>query len=108
MRQWRECYDDCEDVIAMRLSGFIIILTLLIIALPVCRAQSGGQTNDSKAAAAAFEEGQNAQQRGDHLGAVRYYNNALPAAPSLYQAYYQRATALMALARDKEAEADLR
>jgi len=92
----------------MRHSRFIIILTLLIIAAPTCGAQTNGLNEDRQAAAAAFEEGQNAQQRGDHSAAVRYYSNAINAAPSLYQPYYQRATALIALARDKEAEADLR
>src|SRR2546423_12015146 len=107
MRRWRECYDACEVVIAMRLSRFIIVVTLLIIASPICRAQTNGH-NENRQAAAAFEAGQNAQQRGDHSAAVRYYSNAINAAPSLYQPYYQRATALMALARDKEAEVDLR
>ena len=92
----------------MRLSRFIIVVTLLIIASPICRAQTNGHKEDRQAAAAAFEEGQNAQQRGDHSAAVRYYSNAINAAPSLYQPYYQRATALIALARDKEAEVDLR
>lgn len=92
----------------MRLSRFIIVVTLLIIASPISRAQTNGHNENRQAAAAAFEEGQNAQQRGDHSAAVRYYSNAINAAPSLYQPYYQRATALIALARDKEAEVDLR
>src|SRR5256714_9201692 len=108
MRRWRGCYDACEVVIRMRLSRFIVIFILLAIAAPLCRAQTGGNNEDRRAAAAAFDEGQNAQQRGDHAAAVRYYSNAINAAPSLYQPYYQRATALMALNREKEAEADLR
>src|SRR5262249_44225312 len=103
------CYDACEVVTAMRRPPLFIIVMLFMIAAPVYRAQTaGGSREDSQAAAAAFEEGQKAQQRGDHAAAVRYYSNAIMASPSLYQAYYQRATALMALARDKEAEADLR
>src|ERR1043165_1539106 len=98
----------CEGVIAMPLSGFINVVTLLGPAAAICRAPTNGHNEDQRAAAAAFEEGQNAQQRGDHSAAVRYYSNAITAAPSLYQPYYQRATALIALARDKEAEADLR
>jgi tetratricopeptide (TPR) repeat protein len=61
-----------------------------------------------QSAAAAFEEGQNAQQRGDLNSAVRSYSNAIKSDPSLFQAYYQRATALVALSRDAEAETDLR
>jgi protein O-GlcNAc transferase len=92
----------------MRCSYFITLIALLLIALPVCARQAGSQKEDSQAAAAAFEQGQNAQQRGDLSAAVRYYTNAINAAPSLYQPYYQRATALMAQGHDKEAEADLR
>jgi tetratricopeptide (TPR) repeat protein len=92
----------------MRLSCSIAITTFLIVAALVCPAQTNGHDEDQRAAAAAFEAGQNAQQRGDHAAAVRYYSNAINAAPSLYQPYYQRATALIAIGRDKEAEADLR
>src|SRR5436853_34678 len=92
----------------MRRLRFITLLTLIAISSPICRAQSNGHSDDRQAAAAAFEEGQNAQQRGDHSAAVRYYTNAINAAPSLFQPYYQRATAFIAMGRDKEAEADLR
>src|SRR5689334_4241710 len=87
---------------------YIILLTLIGIGSPICWAQGNGHGDDRQAAAAAFEEGQNAQQRGDHSAAVRYYTNAITAAPSLFQPYYQRATAYIAMGRDKEAEADLR
>ena len=92
----------------MRHPRFIILITLIVMGSPVCQAQGKGYSDDRQAAAAAFEEGQNAQQRGDHLAAVRYYTNAINAAPSLFQPYYQRATAFIAMGRDKEAEADLR
>src|ERR1051325_1928298 len=92
----------------MRRLRFLILLTLIGIGSPIGWAQGNGHGDDRQAAAAAFEEGQNAQQRGDHSAAVRYYTNAINAAPSLFQPYYQRATALMAMGRDKEAEADLR
>jgi tetratricopeptide (TPR) repeat protein len=65
--------------------------------------QPGRQT-----AAAAFEEGQNAQQRGDLHLAVKHYTNAIIADPTLFQVYYQRGTALMGLGRDAEAERDFR
>src|ERR1044071_7124037 len=88
----------------MRRSPLLIVITFLMMVSPICRAQSNGPREDQQTAAAAFEEGQNAQQRGDHAAAVRYYTNAINAAPSLYQPYYQRATALIAMGRDKEAE----
>ena len=59
-------------------------------------------------AAAAFEAGQTAQERSDTTGAIRHYTDAITFDPSLFQAYYQRAVALMSLGRDREAEQDLR
>lgn len=73
-----------------------------------------GQTSRSNSidlrqnAAAAFEEGQSAQQRGELNLAVKLYSKAITADSSLFQAYYQRATALIALGRESEAEADLK
>jgi tetratricopeptide (TPR) repeat protein len=64
--------------------------------------------NSPQSAAQAFEEGQNAQERGDLNNAVRLYGIAILAEPSLFQAYYQRATAYLALSRDREAEGDLK
>jgi tetratricopeptide (TPR) repeat protein len=58
-------------------------------------------------AAAAFEEGQSAHQRGDLTNAVRLYTEAISADKTLYQAYYQRAVALMTMNKRAEAEADL-
>src|SRR5262252_3208198 len=57
-------------------------------------------------AAAAFEEGQNAQQRGDMNSAIRFYTTAIAADASLYQAYYQRGTALLNQGRESDALAD--
>lgn len=91
--------------------GFIASLAPLVILL--ISSQVSAQSNraailDTKQqAAAAFEDGQNAQQRGDLNSAVKFYTNAISIDGSLYQAYYQRATALAALGREKEAEADL-
>jgi tetratricopeptide (TPR) repeat protein len=64
--------------------------------------------NPQRTAAEAFDEGQNAQQHGDLNSAVKLYTAAVSSDPTLFQAYYQRATALLALDREKEAEADLK
>ncbi|HSB12581.1 MAG TPA: tetratricopeptide repeat protein [Blastocatellia bacterium] len=94
----------------MRFFASLAPLVILLAAPQAELAQSNRATivDTKQAAVTAFEEGQNAQQRGDLHSAVRLYTNAVSFDPSLYQAYYQRATALAALGRDKEAEADLK
>ena len=62
----------------------------------------------SEKAATFYEQGQAAQQRGDNQSAVLLYSKAIDADPSLFQPYYQRATAFIALDRGSQAEADLR
>ncbi|MBI3653019.1 MAG: tetratricopeptide repeat protein [Acidobacteria bacterium] len=63
--------------------------------------------NQPQSAAAAFEEGQSAQEKGDLKNAIRFYTAAINAEPKLFQAWYQRATAYLGLGRDREAEQDL-
>jgi len=91
---------------------FALLASIIIVVLPsrVSLAQSSraASTDIKQSAAVAFDEGQNAQQRGDLNSAVRLYTSAIGADPSLYQAYYQRATALLKLGRDAEGEADLK
>ena len=69
---------------------------------------STGTTDAQQRAAALFEDGQTAQQRGDNTAAVRLYTNAIAADPSLFQAHYQRAIAYLALNKPGDAETDLR
>jgi|GEM_PF-1602368 len=57
---------------------------------------------------AAFDEGQKAQERGDFNSAVKFYTTAIAADPTVFQPYYQRATALMRLGQEADAEADLK
>ncbi|HVG18554.1 MAG TPA: tetratricopeptide repeat protein, partial [Blastocatellia bacterium] len=94
----------------MRLSIFIASSIFFSFVSSAASAQSthANAADPKQGAAAAFEEGQNAQQRGDLNSAVRSYSNAIKFDPSLFQAYYQRGTALAALGRDAEGEADLR
>ena len=83
---------------------------ILLLGSPLVSAQTNHtiSTDVKQSAAAAFEEGQTAQQRGDLNSAVRFYTKAIAADQSLFQAYYQRATALLGLGREGEAEADLK
>jgi len=95
---------------AMRLSSPLISIAFLLFISPYALAQSprSSSVDAKQSAAAAFEQGQNAQQRGELDSAVRFYTSAITSDPTLYQAHYQRATALITLGRDKEAEADLK
>lgn len=94
----------------MRLFVFLASVALIVIPSRVLLAQSSRaiSPNPQRSAAEAFEEGQTAQQRGDLNSAVKLYTAAVSSDPSLFQAYYQRATALLALGRENEAEADLK
>ena len=101
---------DSEVAAQMRLSFFLASIILPVLTWQGVSAQSTRATSDGgkHSAAAAFEEGQNAQQRGDLNTAVRFYTTAISADASLFQAYYQRASALLGLGREAEAEADLK
>ncbi|HXG65677.1 MAG TPA: tetratricopeptide repeat protein [Blastocatellia bacterium] len=86
-------------------------LTIFVALSLFVTSQSMAQTRRDSAqqdAAAAFEEGQNAQERGDLQSAVKFYTTAISAEPSLFQAYYQRAVAYIALGRESDAETDLK
>lgn len=93
----------------MRLA--VLLASTILVALPskAVLAQSARATSDGSkhSAAAAFEEGQNAQQRGDLNSAVKFYSTAIAADATLFQAYYQRAVAFVGLGRGAEAFADL-
>lgn len=85
-----------------------IILLLFTSRVGLAQGTRATAPDSKQTAAAAFDEGQNAQQRGDLYSAVRLYTTAITAEPKLFQAYYQRATALIALKREADAEADLK
>jgi tetratricopeptide (TPR) repeat protein len=101
---------DSEVVHAMRFFALVVALILLLLPSRVASAQSSRAaiTDNKRSAAAAFDEGQSAQKRGDLNSAVKLYTAAIASDPSLFQAYYQRATALLGLGRESEAEADLK
>jgi tetratricopeptide (TPR) repeat protein len=90
--------------------SIILLASVIALASTGASAQAirGGSAAPPRDAAQSFEEGQNAQQRGDLAGAVRLYTEAIAADSNLYQAFYQRATALMKLNRIADAESDLR
>ncbi|HLG16219.1 MAG TPA: tetratricopeptide repeat protein [Blastocatellia bacterium] len=93
----------------MRLVWVTLLSAFFLLSASQSTAQpplsNSGKTTQS---ASAFEEGQNAQERGDHGTAVRLYTIAINADPKLFQAYYQRGVALAALGRATDAEADFR
>jgi tetratricopeptide (TPR) repeat protein len=94
----------------MGLLSVIASIALLVSPTEGAISQSPRATPDGSkhSAAVAFEQGQNAQERGDLNTALQFYTTAISADASLYQAYYQRATALMSLGREAEAQADLK
>jgi tetratricopeptide (TPR) repeat protein len=55
-----------------------------------------------------FEQGQNAQARGDLIKALEYYDEAIKVRPEFPEAEFQRANALTSLARLNEAETAFR
>src|SRR5215467_10382079 len=101
----------------MRARFLVAVLTIMVSFVLHSMAQTPRQLSGSPRragqdgahdAAAAFEEGQNAQDRGDFANAIRFYTEAITADKNLYQAYYQRATALLSLNKKADAEADFR
>ena len=91
-----------DEVVSMRLATVFVILLITSFASAQTRVDS------RQDAARAFEEGQTAHQRGDLSMAVRFYSSAIEADPTLFQAYYQRASAFVQLSREAEAEADFK
>jgi len=90
--------------------AFLASMVLIVLPSRVLLAQSSRavSSNHQRTAAEAFDEGQNAQQHGDLNGAVKLYTAAVSSDPTLFQAFYQRATALLALGRETDAEVDLK
>lgn len=87
---------------------FITVVNLIVLSIMVASAQTTGAGDSKQIAAQAFENGQNAQERGDFNAAVRFYTEAIKAEPAVFQIYYQRATALLQLGRTDESEKDLK
>jgi tetratricopeptide (TPR) repeat protein len=98
----------CQWSVGCRLAATWIILIFLFSTFSLAQSSRSTPIDNNQDAAGAFEEGQNAQQRGELNLAVKHYTNAIAADQSLYQAYYQRATVFIALGREAEAEADLK
>jgi tetratricopeptide (TPR) repeat protein len=97
-----------EVVQRMRLLNSILFISLFSVILTSAQVRRTPLANQPQSAAEAFNEGQNAQEKGDFNNAIRLYTAAINAEPKLFQAYYQRATAYLSLSRDREAEADLK
>lgn len=86
---------------------FLLGLSLIVLFATGSFAASR-PTDDKQQAAALFEQGQNEQAKGNLNNAVRIYTQAISMDSGLYQAYYQRAIALIDLEQTGEAESDLR
>jgi tetratricopeptide (TPR) repeat protein len=84
------------------------MLLLLTPSFALAQSPHANSIDAKQSAVTAFEAGQNAQQRGDLNSAVKLYSGAINSDPTLFQAYYQRATALIALGKEAEAESDLK
>src|SRR5262249_4151879 len=93
-----------------RLHQVVLLVLLGVVPGGPIRAQSDSPiAGDAKhQAASLFEQGQNAQEKGNLNTAIRLYTRAVSTDPSLYQAYYQRAVALLGLEQTDDAQADLR
>lgn len=102
------CYYFRGVVLTMRLIIGIAFIAYILSPTAAAQTRRPPLNQSPPNAAQNFEEGQNAQERGDLNNAVRLYSNAILAEPTLFQAYYQRATAYLALSRDREAEGDLK
>jgi tetratricopeptide (TPR) repeat protein len=87
---------------------FITVVSFIAFFSIGVSAQTTGTADSRQIAAQAFENGQNAQERGDFTTAVRFYTDAIKAEPGVFQIYYQRATALLRLGRTDESEQDLK
>ena len=92
----------------MRSPALIIFIILITSSLATAQSHNSTAAKAPQNAAQAFEEGQNAHERGDLNTAIKLYTTAITADPSLYPAHYQRAVALLVLGRDNDAAADLR
>lgn len=86
----------------------LIISILFFPGFAQAQSSSSNAIDIKQNAAAEFDDGQRAQERGELNLAVKHYTKAIAADPSLFQAHYQRATAFIALGKEAEAEADLK
>src|SRR5262249_17639956 len=74
---------------------------------PPAKAVESDSNDPSKQAAALFEAGQNAHQKGELEKAVELYGEALGRDPSLWQAEFQRGVAYFSLNRLTDAKASM-
>ena len=80
---------------------FFIALMFLLSGVLATEAQ---EEEASQQAAAQFEQGQNAHEKGDFEGALKLYARAIELQPDFPEAEYQRGAALEQLGREPEAE----
>jgi tetratricopeptide (TPR) repeat protein len=87
-----------------------LTIVFLLAACIAARAQvhNSASSDAAQEAAVLFDRGQDAHQKGNLNSAVRLYTDAIEKDPNLFQAYYQRAVALLGLERSGEAESDFK
>jgi tetratricopeptide (TPR) repeat protein len=95
-------------ILLARIAGAMHFISLVILLTHLLASTQSNQAEIKQRAAFLFEQGQNAQERGDLVSAIKFYTGAIEADPQLFQAYYQRGVALAAMGKASEAEADFK
>lgn len=86
------------------LSAIFAIFMTFSTALPISAQEDDEEVGDQEKAIALFNEGQNAHEKGDLTGAVKFYDEAIKIVPEFPEAEYQKATAFLQLEKSDEAE----
>lgn len=81
-------------------AAFFVLATLFFGCAPPLRAQEGAPPDPVKL----FNQGQDAHEKGDFQTALKFYDEAIKAAPEFPEAEYQRGAALVSLGKPAEAE----
>lgn len=88
-----------------RLAAVVILVTVFSLLSTELKAQDDEPTAD---AVAVFNQGQDLHEKGDLVGAIRLYDQALKIIPEFPEAFYQRSLAELALGNQTGAETSLR
>ena len=76
----------------------------LFISLSVSVPNFAQQEDEQEYAAAIFNQGQDAHEKGDFAGALKFYDRAIKIAPEFPEAEFQRGNALLSLGKSSDAE----
>jgi len=81
-----------------------LALFLVFISLSFTVPGFSQEEDEQDEAVAIFNRGQNAHEKGDIVGALKFYDQAIRLAPEFPEAEYQRGNALLALGKSSDAE----